>query len=146
MGVLSFLFGMGMPGLITKDLLKIYFYIKSRWPDENEEMILERVWSLWMTKNEEGILNEDDEDKKIRYTLTKQSIEERKSKFKSNQHNDLFELFMDILYIECEIAVTDGKFFINSAKVFTKYAKKKGIDLSNSFDFYKAFRNARIPR
>lgn len=63
MNFLSWLFGKGIAGAISSDLVKKYLGIKSQHPNEEERKILERVWNFWLTLNADKIQAEDGDPK-----------------------------------------------------------------------------------
>ena len=75
MGILSWIYGKGLAGAISADVLKKYTAIKSQHPQEDDEKILERVWNFWLTLNEEKIKTEDDEHKNVRLKIVKERHE-----------------------------------------------------------------------
>ncbi|MGB7296555.1 MAG: hypothetical protein WBC70_13290, partial [Candidatus Aminicenantales bacterium] len=76
MSVLFHLFKKRLPGAIARDLNKKYMAVKRRHPGENDAKLLERVWNLYITLNEEAIRAEDGEDKIIRLDIIKERIEQ----------------------------------------------------------------------
>ena len=137
MGFLSWLFGKGIAGAISSDLVKKYLGIKSRHPNEEERTILERVWNFWLTLNADKIQTEDGEDKIVRLSIIKEN-NDKKTAFDSKS---LFNLYQDILYIETEITTSDGKIWDNSMKVFIKESKKYGLDFSQEYESLKRIRD-----
>jgi len=77
MSFLSWLFGKGIAGAISSDLLKKYLGIKSQHPNEEDEKILERVWNFWLTLNADKIQTEDDEDKIVRLSIIKEKNDKK---------------------------------------------------------------------
>lgn len=138
MSILSWIFGKGLAGAISSDLLKKYIAIKSQHPQENDEKILVRVWNLWLTLNEKIIKTEDDEQKIVRLKIIKDQ-HDGKTELDSllKESNSLFTLYQDILYIEAEISNTDGKIWHDAMKVFIKDSEKYGLDFSKEYDAYK---------
>ena len=137
MGFLSWLFGKGIAGAISSDLVKKYLGIKSRHPNEEDENILERVWNFWLTLNADKIQTEDGEDKMVRLSIIKEK-NDKKTAFDSKS---LFNLYQDILYIETEITTSDGKIWDNSMKVFIKESQKYGLDFSQEYESLKRIRD-----
>lgn len=137
MSFLSWLFGKGIAGAISSDLLKKYLGIKSQHPNEEEREILERVWNFWLTLNADKIQTEDGEDKIVRLSIIKEN-NDKKTAFDSKS---LFNLYQDILYIETEITTSDGKIWDNSMKVFIKELKKYGLDFSQEYESLKKIRD-----
>ena len=137
MDFLSWLFGKGIAGAISSDLVKKYFGIKSQHPNEEEREILERVWNFWLTLNADKIQTEDGEDKIVRLSIIKEN-NDKKTAFDSKS---LFNLYQDILYIETEITTSDGKIWDNSMKVFIKESKKYGLDFSQEYESFKRIRD-----
>ena len=74
MGFLSWLFGKGIAGAISSDLVKKYLGIKSRHSNEKDEEIFERVWNFWLTLNADKIQTEDGEDKILRLSIIKEKM------------------------------------------------------------------------
>jgi hypothetical protein len=138
MSILSWIFGKGLAGAISADILKKYTAIKSQHPEENNEKILERVWNFWLTLNEEKIKTEDDKHKAVRLSIIKDQ-HDGKSKLDSllKESNSLFNLYQDLLYIETEISSKDGRIWHDAMKVFLKDAKKYGMDFSKAYESYK---------
>jgi len=137
MSFLSWLFGKGIAGAISSDLVKKYLGIKSQHPNEEEREILERVWNFWLTLNADKIQTEDGEDKIVRLSIIKENNDKRTA-FDSKS---LFNLYQDILYIETEITTSDGKIWDNSMKVFIKESKKYGLDFSQEYESLKRIRD-----
>ena len=137
MSFLSWLFGKGIAGAISSDLVKKYLGIKSQHPNEEEREILERVWNFWLTLNADKIKTEDGEDKIVRLSIIKENNDKRTA-FDSKS---LFNLYQDILYIETEITTSDGKIWDNSMKVFIKESKKYGLDFSQEYESLKRIRD-----
>jgi hypothetical protein len=63
---LGWLFGRGIGGAISTDLIEKYLAIKSRHPDEREDQILGRVWNLWLAVNEKHTISKHNLDKAVR--------------------------------------------------------------------------------
>ena len=140
MDFLSWLFGKGIAGAISSDLVKKYFGIKSQHPNEEEREILERVWNFWLTLNADKIQTEDGKDKIVRLSIIKEN-NDKKTAFDSKS---LFNLYQDILYIETEITTLDGKIWDSSMKVFIKESKKYGLDFSQEYESFKRIRDVVI--
>jgi len=137
MSFLSWLFGKGIAGAISSDLVKKYLGIKSQHPNEEEREILERVWNFWLTLNADKIQAEDGEDKIVRLSIIKEN-NDKKTVFNSKS---LFNLYQDILYIETEITTSDGKIWDNSMEVFIKESKKYGLDFSQEYESLKRIKD-----
>ncbi len=140
MSFLSWLYGKGIAGAISSDLLKKYKEIKSQHPRENEEKILVRVWNLWLTLNADKVLAEDSEDKVVRLNIIK---EQNDSKTSSDTFalKSLFGLYQDILYIETEINTSNGKIWNTLMKVFIDESKKCEFDFSEEYESLKRIIN-----
>ena len=137
MSFLSWLFGKGIAGAISSDLLKKYLGIKSQHPNEEDEKILERVWNFWLTLNADKIQTEDDEDKIVRLSIIKEKNDKKTAVDSFTALKSLFDLYQDVLYIETEITSSDGKIWNNSMKVFINESKKYGLDFNKEYDSYK---------
>jgi len=142
MSFLSWLFGKGIAGAISSDLLKKYLGIKSQHPNEEDEKILERVWNLWLTLNADKIQTEDDGDKIARLSIIKEKNDKKTAVDSLTTLKSLFYLYQDILYIETEITTSDGKIWDNSMKVFIKESKKYGLDFSKEYESLKRIVNS----
>jgi len=140
MDFLSWLFGKGIAGAISSDLVKKYFGIKSQHPNEEEREILERVWNFWLTLNADKIQTEDGKDKIVRLSIIKEN-NDKKTAFDSKS---LFNLYQDILYIETEITTLDGKIWDSSMKVFIKESKKYGLYFRQEYESFKRIRDVVI--
>ncbi|MGE5606871.1 MAG: hypothetical protein ACM3YE_14435 [Bacteroidota bacterium] len=135
MAFLSWLFGKGLAVAISKDLCIKYLGIKRQFPNESEEKLLIRVWNLWLTLNEEPIGVEDSEDKAARLEIIKEKYDgSNKLDNLLLQSKSLLDLFTDVLYIETEISINDGKIFDNVLKTFIKESQKFGLDFSKEFE------------
>jgi hypothetical protein len=137
MSFLSWLFGTGIAGAISADLVKKYLGIKSRHLNEKEREILERLWNFWLTLNAEKIQTEDGEDKIVRLSIIKEN-DDKKTTFNSKS---LFNLYQDIFYIKTEITTSDGKIWDNSMKVFIKELKQYGLDFSQEYESLKRIKD-----
>lgn len=137
MSTIAWLFGKGIAGAICSDLLEKYLAIKSQHPNESDENILLRVWNFWLTFNEEKIIAENDEDKIVRLNIIKGQNDGRSELNSFLKYKSLFDLYINILYIETEISSTDGKIWHNAMKVFLEQSKKNGLDFSREYDSYK---------
>ena len=144
MSFLSWLFGKGIAGAISSDLLKKYLGIKSQHPNEEDEKILERVWNFWLTLNADKIQNEGDEDKIARLSIIKVKNDKKTAVDSLTALRSLFDLYQDILYIETEITTSDGKIWDNSMKVFVNESKKYGLDFSEEYESLKRIRDSVI--
>ena len=144
MSFLSWLFGKGIAGAISSDLLKKYLGIKSQHPNEEDEKILERVWNFWLTLNADKIQNEGDEDKIARLSIIKEKNDKKTAVDSLTALRSLFDLYQDILYIETEITTSDGKIWDNSMKVFVNESKKYGLDFSEEYESLKRIRDSVI--
>ena len=133
MSFLSWLFGKGIAGAISSDLLKKYLGIKSQHPNEEDEKILERVWNFWLTLNADKIQTENDEDKIVRLSIIKEKNDKKTAVDSLTALRSLFDLYQDILYIETEITSSDRRIWDNSMKVFIKELKKYGLDFSKEY-------------
>ena len=138
MSILSWIFGKGLAGAISTDLLRKYVAIQSQHPQENNKKILARLWNLWLTLNEEKIKMEDGKNKAVRLNIIKEQ-HDGKSRLDSllKKNYSLLSLYQDILYIETEISSADGKLWHNAMKVFLKESIKFGMDFSKEYDSYK---------
>ena len=134
---LSWLYGKGITGAISSDLVKKYLGIKSRHPNEEDEKVLDCVWNIWLTLNADKIQTEDGEDKIVRLAIIKEK-NDKKTAFNSKS---LFNLYQDILYIETEITTSDGKIWDNSMKVFIEESQKYGLDFSQEYESLKRIRD-----
>jgi len=141
MSFLSWLFGKGIAGAISSDLLKKYLGIKSQHPNEEDEKILERVWNFWLTLNADKIQTEDDEDKIARLSIIKEKNDKKTAVDSLTALRSLFDLYQDILYIETEITSSDRRIWDNSMKVFIKESKKYGLDFSKEYESFKKIAN-----
>ena len=137
MSILSWIFGKGLAGAISSDLLKKYTAIKSQHPQEDDKKILARVWNIWLTLNEEKIRTEDDEHKIVRLSIIKEQHDGKSALNAFSKCKSLFDLYSDILYIETEVSSTDGKIWDNAMKVFIKVSSKYGLDFSKEYESYK---------
>jgi len=144
MSFLSWLFGKGIAGAISSDLLKKYLGIKSQHPNEEDEKILERVWNFWLTLNADKIQTEGDEDKIARLSIIKEKNDKKTAVDSLTALRSLFDLYQDILYIETEITTSDGKIWDNSMKVFVNESKKYGLDFSEEYESLKRIRDSVI--
>lgn len=135
MGIRIWILGKGLAGSIANDLLKKYLVLKNKYPYEEEKLILERVWNIWITLNEEPIRREDSEDKVIRLETVKDRSD-NSSFHKIILFKSLIQLYEDVLYIEANILPTDGKLYKNCLKVFLDKADKLGLDFKNEYDNY----------
>ena len=142
MSFLSWLFGKGIARAISSDLLKKYLRIKSQHPNEEDEKILERVWNFWLTLNADEIQTEDDEDKIVRLSITKEKNDKKTAVDSLTALRSLFDLYQDILYIETEITSSDRRIWDNSMKVFIKESKKYGLDFSKEYESFKKIANS----
>ncbi len=142
MSFLSWLFGKGIAGAISSDLLKKYLGIKSQHPNEEDEKILERVWNFWLTLNADKIQTEDDEDKIVRLSIIKEKSDKKTAVDSLTALRSLFDLYQDILYIETEITSSDRRIWDNSMKVFIKESKKYGLDFSKEYESLKKIANS----
>lgn len=142
MSFLSWLFGKGIAGAISSDLLKKYLGIKSQHPNEEDEKILERVWNFWLTLNADKIQTEDDEDKIVRLSIIKEKNDKKTAVDSLTALRSLFDLYQDILYIEIEITSSDRRIWDNSMKVFIKESKKYGLDFSKEYESLKKIANS----
>ena len=142
MSFLSWLFGKGIAGAISSDLLKKYLGIKSQHPNEEDEKILERVWNFWLTLNADKIQTEDDEDKIVRLSIIKEKSDKKTAVDSLTALRSLFDLYQDILYIETEITSSDRRIWDNSMKVFIKESKKYGLDFSKEYESFKKIANS----
>lgn len=133
----SWLFGKGIAGAISSDLVKKYLGIKSQHPNEEERKIIKRVWNFWLTLNAGKIQAEDGEDKIVRLSIIKEN-NDKKIAFDSKS---LFSLYQDILYIETEINTTNGKIWDSLMKVFIKESRKYGLDFSQEYESLKRIRD-----
>ena len=137
MSFLSWLFGKGIAGAISSDLVKKYLAIKSLHPNEEDEKILERVWNFWLTLNADSIQTEDSEDKIARLSIVKKVNDKKTAVDSLTALRSLFDLYQDILYIETEITSSDRRIWDNSMKVFIKESKKYGLDFSKEYESFK---------
>ena len=144
MSFLSWLFGKGIAGAISSDLVKKYFRIKSQNPHEDDKKILERVWNFWLTLNATNIQTEDSEDKIARLNIIKEKNDKKTVSGSITAFKSLFNLYQDVLYIETEISTSDGKIWDNSMKVFIKESNKYGLDFSNEFESLMRIRDSTI--
>ena len=142
MSFLSWLFGKGIAGAISSDLLKKYLGIKSQHPNEEDEKILELVWNFWLTLNADKIQTEDDEDKIVRLSIIKEKNDKKAAVDLLTALRSLFDLYQDILYIETEITSSDRRIWDNSMKVFIKESKKYGFDFSKEYESFKKIANS----
>lgn len=133
----TWLFGKGIAGAISSDLIEKYKGIKLQHPSENDGKILERVWNFWLTLNEDKIISEDDEDKVARLSIIKEKSEGKSELDQFSKFKTLFDLYQDILYIETEVSSSDGKIWKNSMKVFLEESAKNGFDFSKEYNSYK---------
>ena len=141
MSFLSWIFGKGLAGAISSDLLKKYLGIKSQHANEEDEKILELVWNFRLALNADKIQAGSDDHKIVRLSIIKEK-NDKKSEFDSlTALKSLFDLYQDILYIETEITTSDGKLWENSMKVFIKESKKYGLDLSKEYESLKTIVN-----
>ena len=137
MGILRWLYGKGIAGAISIDLIKKYLAIKAKHPEEDNEKILSRVWNYWLTLNEEHIIAEDGRNKIVRLKIIKDRIESKTGVDAFIKHRTLFDLYQDILYIETEITSKDGSTWHKTMSVFLKSAKQYGLDFSKEYESYK---------
>lgn len=137
MSFLSWLFKKGIAGAISTDLANKYLGIKSRHPNEEDKIILERLWNIWLTLNENVIQEENDLDKIARLSIMKEEYENKSSVDSLANFKNLFDLYQVILYIETELLPADGSLWDNSVKVFIKESKKYGLDFSNEYKSFK---------
>lgn len=137
MSLLSWLFKKGIAGAISTDLVNKYLGIKSRHPNEEDKIILERLWNLWLTLNEDIIQGENDLDKIARLNIMKEEYENKSSIDSLANFKNLFDLYQVILYIETELLPADGKLWDNSVKVFIKESKKYGLYFGNEYKSFK---------
>lgn len=144
MSLLSWLFGKGIGGAISSDLVKKYLGIKSQHPHEEDEKILERVWNFWLTLNADKIQTEDVEDKITRLSIIKEKNDKKTAPDSLTPLKSLFNLYQDILYIETEITTSDGKIRDNSMKVFIKESRKYGLDFNKEYKSLKRIRDSLI--
>jgi len=144
MSFLSWLFGKGIAGAISSDLLKKYLGIKLQHLNEEDEKILERVWNFWLTLNADKIQTEGDEDKIARLSIIKEKNDKKTAVDSLTALRSLFDLYQDILYIETEITTSDGKIWDNSMKVFVNESKKYGLDFSEEYESLKRIRDSVI--
>lgn len=134
MSLLSWIYGKGIAGAISSDLIIKYLGIKSQHPAEGDSEILVRLWNFWLTLNAEKIEIEDGEDKNIRLHIIKEKNEKKTGIDSLIALKNLLGLYQDILYIETEITPADGRIWENAMEVFVKTAQKYGLDLSNEFE------------
>jgi hypothetical protein len=142
MGFLSWLYRKGLAGAIASDLVQKYLRIKSQHPHEDDEQILERVWNFWLTLNADKIQAEDDEDKVVRLNIKKEQNEKKTVIDKFISLKSLFSLYMDILYIEAGIEISDGKLWDNLMKVFIRESKKYGLDFREEYESFRRIRHS----
>jgi hypothetical protein len=141
MSFLSWLFGKGIAGAISSDLVEKYLGIKSQHPHEEDEEILERVWNFWLTLNADKIQTEDGEDKIARLNIIKEKNDKKTAIDSLTALKSLFNLYQDILYIETEITTSDGKIWDNSMKVFIKESRKYGLDFIKEYESLKRMKD-----
>lgn len=144
MSFFSWLFGKGIAGAISSDLVKKYLGIKSQHPHEEDEKILERVWNFWLTLNADKIQTENGEDKIVRLSIIKEKNDKKTALDSLTPLKSLFNLYQDILYIETEITTSDGKIWDNSMKVFIKESRKYGLDFSKEYESLKRIKDSLI--
>lgn len=135
MGFFSWILSKGLAGAIAKDIIVKYTGIKKKFPNEKEEDTIERVWNFWLTLNENQILTKDDEHKIVRLEVKKEKLEWLDSELQ--RPRSLLDIYMDVLYIETEISLQDGKTFDNAIQVFLKEAKKHGLDFDWEYEKIK---------
>ncbi|MBU4534079.1 MAG: hypothetical protein KJ650_10720 [Firmicutes bacterium] len=114
----------GLPGAIARDLCIKYLTLRNRYPDDTEEVRLQRVWNLWLTMNEHWIRLEDGEDKVARLEVIKEIHQETSS---YDKMIGLMKLFVNVLYIEGDISSDDGELFDKTLKVFAAESKRLGL-------------------
>lgn len=127
MGIMVWFYKFGLPGAITKDLLKKYLVFKRGYPHDSEGMLLQRVWDFWLILNEEAIEKEDGIDKRVRLKIVKDRY------IAGEMHRTLLDIYRDVLYIEAEITSEDIKIYDDTMKVFIKEANKHGLDYSEDY-------------
>jgi hypothetical protein len=141
MGLDGFLLKKGIVGLIAKDLNIKYAGIKKQHPTEQDDKLLIRVWNLYLTLNEEKIRAEDGEDKIFRLDNTKErhdNVGQPGYEFDSLLlPKDLFDLFLDVLFIETDVRTSDKKLFMKAARAFVEVSKKFGLDFTEKCEGYE---------
>ena len=130
----SWLYGKGIAGAISSDLVKKYLAIKSQHPHEKDEIILERVWNFWLTLNAEELKKENDENKMVRLEIIRDKNDKKTAFDSLTALKTLFDLYQDILYIETEILSTDGKIWLNAMKVFCEKSREYGLDFKKEYE------------
>lgn len=98
--MLKQLFSRGLPGAISRDLLKKYLLFKKKYLEENEESILNRIKKFWLTLNKQKILTKDSEDKQIRLQIIEDSWFNKNDRESSSLYN-----------IEADITPLDKKVY-----------------------------------
>ena len=144
MSFLSWLFGKGMAGAISSDLLKKYLAIKSKHPHEEDEKIFERVWNFWLTLNADKIQAEDGIDKIARLSVISEKNDKKTALDSLTALKSLLSLYQDILFIETGITTSDGRLWDNSMKVLVNESKKYGLDFSKEYESLKRIRDSAI--
>jgi len=137
MGIMNWLYGKGIAGAISNDLIKKYLMIKAQHPEENEESILNLVWNYWLSLNAEHIIAEDGRDKVVRLQIIKERIEAKNELDALIKHRSLFDLYQDIIYIETEISSRDRQTWHIAMSVFLEKAKQNGLNYSRVYESYK---------
>lgn len=139
MGFLSWLFGKGIAGAISSNLVQQYLDIKSQYPNEEDERTVERVWNLWLTLNSDSIQGGDDEDRIARLTLVRRRNDKETQTFGESLYalKHLLSLYQDILYIETGITAADGTIWDNSVKVFIRESTDHDLDFARQYESIK---------
>ncbi len=119
-------------GAISRDICSKYLKIKDLHPIEDESKIIERVFNYYLTLNEEAIRTEDELEKILRLDLIKDKYFSLTKVEKSVY--TLFDLYRDILYIEAELDMHDGKPYRTALNIFIKNAKGLGLNYEGEYD------------
>jgi len=144
MSFLSWLFGKGIAGAISSDLVKKYLGIKLQHPHEEDEKILERVWNFWLTLNADKIQAEDGIDKIARLSVISEKNDKKTALDSLTALKSLLSLYQDILFIETGVTTSDGRLWDNSMKVFVDESKKYGLDFSKEYESRKRIKDSFI--
>jgi hypothetical protein len=137
MGIFDWIFRKGLAGAISTDLIINYLAIRSQYSNEEDKKIVKRVWGLWLYMNEAVILSENDEHKTVRLQIIKEQHDGKTVLDTLTACETLFDLYKDILYIETEISIEDGKLWDRAMRVFLHTAKGKGLDFEKEYNSYK---------
>lgn len=137
MKMFRWLFRKGIASAISTDIIGKYFIIKSEQPEHNECDVVTHTWNLWLSINEKHICSERNLDKIVRLDIIKEKMEGRSNVGAwSKQHQTLLSLYENILYIETELTLYDGKIWRDAMSVFVDKAKKHGLDFSKEYESY----------